>query len=157
MRSFALATVFAMAAALKVKSASKQTGAAAGEWQDPAAGGMDCATASFETIADKFNWGWVSVADLSQFTDIKCTTDCDSVDWNAIDWDFFNAIRSGWKDAFYNTEWKYLERSVESARFADYVSRVAAEKGKGQADLEWLVQNGCKNFNARQERKDKLG
>ena len=155
MRTFALATVFAMASALKVKS--QQSGTATGDWQDPAAGGLDCANATFETIADKFSWGWLSIADLQLFTDIKCTTDCDSIDWNSIDWDFTHKLRDGWRDAFMNHEWNYVERSVEAARLADYVGRIAAEMGKDQGDLDWLIQNGCKNFNARQERKDRLG
>jgi hypothetical protein len=138
MRSFALATVFAMAAALKIKSQEGSATGAPGDWQDPAAGGLDCATAYFDTIINKFSHGWVSYADLSMFTDIKCTTDCGDVDWNSIDWDFMNALRDGWKGAFWNTEWNYLERSVEEARFTAYVERIAEEKGKGEADLVWL-------------------
>ena len=153
MRSFALATIFAMAASLKVKS--KETGKT--NWQDPAAGGMECANATFETISEKFTWGWLSIADLAMFTEIKCGKDCQDIDWNAIDWDFIHRLRDGWKDAFTNYEWNYVERSVEASKFADYVSRVASELGKGQADLEWLIQNGCKNFNARQARRDSLG
>ena len=113
MRSFALATVFAMASALKVKSQQGTSGA--GDWQDPAAGGMECANASWETIAEKFTWGWFSVADLSMFTDIKCGMDCQNVNWDEQDWELANALREGWKNNFYNAEWNYVERSVQAS------------------------------------------
>ena len=112
-----------------------------------------------KALADKYTWGWIGIHDVPHITQFKGdkNTDWSKVDWSKIDWQFNGMVEQEWGNYFRNPEWGYVEYSVEADRFTGYLQELAAQSGKGDEQIWWLVGNMCTNLRARKERQDKPG